>query len=238
MISLRRTRLLAGLLPALMLAAPSAQAQMAVIDVASVSRLIQQAQTLTQQLEAARRQIEQVQALYQSTTGNRGMQQLLSGATRNYLPTNWAQLTAAAQGGGAFGALAADVNAALVANAVLSAQQLAALPANEQSQIAAARNSVALQQALTQQALTNSSSRFASMQQLISAIGSTNDPKGILELQARISAEQGMLQNEQTKLQVLYQAAQAQAAVAAERAREQNIAGYGSFATRFEPKLL
>jgi type IV secretion system protein VirB5 len=238
MISLLRTRLLAGLLPALMLAAPSARAQMAVIDVASVTRLIQQAQTLTQQLEAARRQIEQVQALYQSTTGNRGMQQLLSGVTRNYLPTNWAQLTAAVQGGGAFGALAGDIHAALVANAVLSAQQLAALPANEQSQIAAARNSVALQQALTQQALTNSSSRFASMQQLISAIGSTNDPKGILELQARISAEQGMLQNEQTKLQVLYQAAQAQAAAAAERAHEQNIAGYGSFATRFEPSPL
>jgi type IV secretion system protein VirB5 len=238
MISLHRTRLLAGLLPALMLAAPSAQAQMAVIDMASVTRLIQQAQTLTQQLEAARRQIEQVQALYQSTTGNRGMQQLLSGLTRNYLPTNWAQLTAAAQGGGAFGALAADVQAALVTNAVLSTQQLAALPANEQSQIAAARRSVALQQALTQQALANSSSRFASMQQLISAIGSTSDPKGILELQARISAEQGMLQNEQTKLQVLYQAAQAQAAAAAERAHEQNIAGYGSFATRFEPSPL
>jgi hypothetical protein len=57
-----------------MLAAPSAQAQMAVIDVASITQLIQQAQTLTQQLEAARRQIAQAQALYQSTTGNRGMQ--------------------------------------------------------------------------------------------------------------------------------------------------------------------
>jgi type IV secretion system protein VirB5 len=211
---------------------------MAVIDMASVTRLIQQAQTLTQQLEAARRQIEQVQALYQSTTGNRGMQQLLSGVTRNYLPTNWAQLTAAAQGYGAFSALAADVQAALVTNAVLSTQQLAALPDSEQSQIAAARHTVALQQALTQQALANSSSRFASMQQLISAIGSTSDPKGILELQARISAEQGMLQNEQTKLQVLYQAAQAQAAAAVERAGEQNIAGYGSFATRFEPSPL
>jgi type IV secretion system protein VirB5 len=238
MISLHRTRLLVGLLAALPLATPSAQAQMAVIDVASVTRLIQQAQTLTQQLEAARRQIEQVQALYQSTTGNRGMQQLLSGVTRNYLPTNWAQLIAAAQGGGGFGALAADVQAALATNAVLSTTQLAALPANEQSQIAAARRSVALQQALTQQALANSSSRFASMQQLIGAIGSTSDPKGILELQARISAEQGMLQNEQTKLQVLDQAAQAQAAAAAERAGEQSIAGHGSFATRFEPSPL
>jgi type IV secretion system protein VirB5 len=92
------------------------------------------------------------------------------------------------------------VQAAIAANAVLSTQQLAALPADEQSQIAAARRSVALLQALTQQALANSSGRFASMQQLIDAIGGHQDQKGILELQARISAEQGMLQNEQTKL--------------------------------------
>ncbi len=239
MMSSHRTRLLAGLLPALMIAAPSAQAQLAVIDMASVTRLIQQAQTLAQQLEAARQQIAQAQALYQSTTGSRGMEQLLSGVTRNYLPADWAQLNAAMQGGsGASGALAADVRAALAANAVLSASQMAVLSADEQAQIGNSRRSVALLQALAQEALANSSSRFASIQQLIGAIASATDQKGILELQTRISAEQGMLQNEQTKLQVLYQAAQAQAAVTAQRAREQIIAGHGSFATRFEPSPL
>ncbi|HEY4972609.1 MAG TPA: type IV secretion system protein, partial [Steroidobacteraceae bacterium] len=109
--------LLAGLLPLLMLAAPAAQAQFAVIDVASVTRLVQQAQTLAQQLEAARQQIAQAQALYQSTTGNRGMQQLLAGVTRNYLPSNWTQLTAAMQGvGGAPGTLAQDIRAAAASN--------------------------------------------------------------------------------------------------------------------------
>ena len=103
---------------------------------------------------------------------------------------------------------------------------MAVLSADEQAQIGNSRRSVALLQALAQEALANSSSRFASIQQLIGAIASATDQKGILELQTRISAEQGMLQNEQTKLQVLYQAAQAQAAVTAQRAREQNVGEY------------
>jgi hypothetical protein len=44
-----------------------------------------------------------------------------------------------------------------------------------------------------------------------------------------------MLQNEQTKLQVLAQATEAMSAVNAQREREQVIAGQGQFATRFQP---
>jgi type IV secretion system protein VirB5 len=197
--------------------------------------LVQQVRTLQQQLQAAQAQVNQAQVLYQSTTGNRGMSQLLSGVTRNYLPSSWPQLTAAMQGAGAPGSLGPAIQAALASNAVLSSSQLGTLSAAEQSQIAAARGSVALLQALTQQALVNSSGRFADIQQLIGAIGNAKDQKGILELQGRISAEQGMLQNEQTKLQVLYQAAQAQAAVLAEQMREQGVAGNGDFASRFRP---
>jgi type IV secretion system protein VirB5 len=239
MMSTHSTGLLVGSAAALLLSAPGAWAQFAVIDVASITQLVQQAQTLTRQLEAARQQIAQAQVLYQSTTGNRGMQQLLSGVARNYLPTDSAQLGAAMLGGsGASGALAADIRAAMTANAVLSAPQLAALPSQEQAQIGDSRRAVALQQALVQEALANSSGRFASIQQLIGAIGSTNDQKGILELQARISAEQGMLQNEQTKLQVLYQAAQSERAAVDQRVREQIIAGHGSFSSRFQPAPL
>jgi type IV secretion system protein VirB5 len=234
--SSHNSRLLAGWLTALMIAAPSAHAQFAVIDAASVTQLVQQARTLGQQLQAAHQQIDQAQALYQSTTGNRRMEQLLTGVTRNYLPANWSQLNAAMYGaGGAPGGLAQDIRAAAATNAVLSAPQIAALPPAEQSQIGNARRSVALMQALAQQGLANSSGRFASIQQLIAAVPSATDQKGILELQARIGAEQGMLQNEQTKLQVLYQAAQSQAAVVAQQTREQIIAGHGNFASRFQP---
>ena len=77
-------------------------------------------------------------------------------------------------------------------------------------------------------ALANSSDRFTSLQQLISAIGSATDEKASLDLTARITAEQAMEQNEQTKLQVLYQVAQAQEWSRAQQVRERAIADQGS----------
>jgi type IV secretion system protein VirB5 len=212
-----------------------ATAQFAVIDVASVTQLIQQAQTLVRQLEQAQQQVAQAQALYRSLTGPRGMQLLLNGTVRNYLPTDWQQLTAAMQGSGTYGALSADIRVAVSGNAVLSASQLAALPASTQVQITTSRNNVALLQALTHEALANSSNRFGAIQQLIPALPTATDQKGILDLQARIGAEQSMLQNEQTKLQALYQAALSQAQALSQQAREQAIAETGNFATRFSP---
>jgi type IV secretion system protein VirB5 len=219
-----------------LLGATTVQAQMAVVDVASIRQLVQQVQTLSQQLAAARQQIAQTQALYQSLIGDRGMEQLLANTPRNYLPSDWLQLTAAMPGTTAPGsALALDIRADVAGNSVLTAPQLAALTPDAQRQITNDRQSVALLQALSQEALANSSGRFAALQQLIGAIASARDQKAILDLQARINAEQGMLQNEQTKLQILNQAAHSQAAIAAQQTRELIIAGQGHFATRFEP---
>ena len=77
-------------------------------------------------------------------------------------------------------------------------------------------------------ALGTISGRFGTIQQLITAIGGARDQKAILDLQARISAEQGMLANDQSKLQVLYQAAQAQQWAQQQRNREQAINDIGS----------
>lgn len=231
-----RHLLLALSIPILLLVSSSARAQFAVVDVASVAQLVQQAQTLAQQLEAARAQLAQAQLQYQSITGNRGMQSLLNGTVRNYLPSQWSQLDGVLQGNsGSYSALSAEFQADLGANSVLSSQQLAALSNDERTQIVSARNAVALLQALSQIELGNASGRFASIQQLIDAIPTAGDQKGILDLQARITAEQGMLQNEQTKLQVLYQAVQSQQWATRERQRELVVAGHGQFATRFEP---
>lgn len=212
-----------------------ALAQFAVIDVASVTQLVVQAQTLARQLEQAQAQVAQAQTLYSSLTGTRGMQQLLANLQPNYLPENWAQLQASAQGAGLFSALNADVRAALAANAVLTPMQLGNLSPAAQAQIQTQRGNVALLQGLAQEALSNSSSRFASITQLVQAIGTAQDQKAILDLQARIGAEQGMLQNEQTKLQTLYQAVAAQTDALRQQQREMALAMHGNFATRFEP---
>lgn len=220
---------------AVALGCQAAHAQIAVVDVASLSQLLHQVQTLAQQLSTARAQLTQAQSLYRSVTGSRGMQRLLSTANPNYLPSSWTQLSAAMQGAGAYGALAGGVTAALGSNSVLSAAQLAALSADEQAQIGEARRCVALLQALAQQALSNASGRFDDIRQLGAAIGAAADQKSILELQAALGTEDSLLQNEQTKLQVLFQAAQSDQAAANERERELVIAGQGNFATRFEP---
>jgi type IV secretion system protein VirB5 len=219
----------------LMAGMPVAHAQVAVIDVASLTQLISELQTLEQQLATARSQLASAQSQYQAITGSRGMGQLLAGTPRNYLPADWSTLQRALQGSGAYPALGADVQTAFRAAAVLSAGQLAALSPAAGSHLNAGRQAVALLQSVSHQALANSSDRFAAIQQLIDAIAGAIDQKAILELQARIAAEQGMLQNEHTKLQMLYQGLEAQTWANAQQARELTIAGHGQFLSRFQP---
>jgi type IV secretion system protein VirB5 len=119
---------------------------------------------------------------------------------------------------------------------VLTPQQLSTLSADGREQIIAARRTNAVRLALAQEALANTSARFASIQTLIAAIPAAGDQKAILDLQARISAELGMLQNEQTKLQILHQATEAQASLDRQRDLEQAVAGQGRFEARFQPR--
>lgn len=231
-----RARLFALVTFVLLGVAPAARAQFAVIDVSAIVQLMQQVQTLDQALTTARSQLTQAQQEFQAITGARGMQNLLSGTVRNYLPTNMSDLTAAlSQVNSSYSSLSTAIQAAVQVNAVLTPQQLASLPANQQARIAAWRSTTALLQGITSTALSNSSGRFDSLQQLISAIGGAADQKAALDLQARIGAEAGMLQNEQTKLQSLYQAAQAQQWANEQQDRETVIVGHGQFASRFEP---
>ncbi len=230
-------RLITVCLVASIAIAPAARAQWAVIDVPAIAQLVQEVQTMQQQLATARAQLQSAQQALQLMSGDRGMARLLAGTTRNYLPSNWTQVTSTlqGQGSGGYAGLAAEVQGAIAANAVLSPQRLATLSPSDQRQIQAARQWSAMQQALAREALANTSDRFASIQRLIAAISTAGDQKAILDLQARISAELGMLQNEQTKNQVLYRATQAQETVMRQQAREYVIDGQGRFETRFRP---
>jgi type IV secretion system protein VirB5 len=213
-----------------------AHAQFAVIDVAAVTQLVTQLRTLQQQLTTARDQLTQAHEQLQSMRGHRGMERLLAGTVRNYLPVDGEGLNQVIRGDeGVFGAMAQNLRRTIAADAVLSAEQLTPLPSRQRQLIETGRESAALLQVLTQEALATSSARFQSVQQLIDAIAGADDQKGILDLQARIDAETGMLQNEQIKLQVLYQAAQARQWSVEQRRWEQGIAGYGRFTSRFQP---
>jgi type IV secretion system protein VirB5 len=216
--------------------APAARAQFAVIDVASLSQLVSEVQVLEQQLATARSELTQAQTEYQSITGARGMGRLLAGTVRNYLPPDWATLQGALQGSAGYPQLAADLRSGVKAATVLSAQQLAGLSPTASAQLQRYRQTVALLQSLSHESLANSSSRFAAVQQLTDTIAQASDQKAILELQARIAAEEGMLQNETTKLQALFQSIQAQELANTQRMRELAIAAHGLFDSRFQPQ--
>jgi type IV secretion system protein VirB5 len=225
-ITVRRALLSSLILGALSL---SAQAQIPVTDVGAIFQLITQVKTLLQELEVAQQDLAQAQQAYQAITGTRGMQNLLSSTQWNYLPSTSAQLQSTLNGAaGSYSTLAASVQGSMAANAVLTNAQLAALSPEEQSDVQARRQSAALLAGIAQQALSTTSTRFASIQQLVTAIGSATDEKGILDLQARIAAEQGALLNDSTKLGVLYQVAQAQELAEHQREEEQSMADVGS----------
>ncbi len=224
-----------GLL-ALLAGAPAAHAQWAVVDVGAIAQLIQEVQLLEQALSTAQGELAAARQTFRSMTGDRGMESLLAGTVRNYLPTSQSDLQALLSGGASsYGALANALQALVGENAVLTAQQLAALAPQAAAYVQAVRRTTALAQVIAGEALSNASGRFTSLQQLIGAIGGASDPKAILDLDARIAAEQAMLANEQTKLEVLQRALESQRWADRQREREQLITLHGRFDTRFAP---
>jgi type IV secretion system protein VirB5 len=221
---------------ACLLAAPAAQAQFAVIDVGAITQLIAQVELLQNQLTTAQAHLAQARTEYASITGARGMEQLLSGTPRNYLPTNWAALQSVMQGGGGqYGGLGGGVSATVAVNSIVPDSMLALLPDAYRKQIQERRLLTSLQQNLARQALQTTSDRFDSLQQLITAIPDATDQKAVLDLQARVAAENSMLLNEQSKLRTLAEVVQAQQRANEQQLRESAMLAQGVFSQRFAP---
>ena len=211
------------------LGARPAVAVIPVIDASTLAQLVTQMQTIENQLLTAQQQLTEAQTTLQSMSGTRGMENLLSGIARNYLPSDWSELAAALNNtGSAYGALEREIQALIRQNAVLTDAQLASLTPAQRALVETGRQNAAALEGLTRDALANTSQRFASIQQLIQAIGTATDQKAILDLQARIGAETGMLQNEASKLQSLYRVTDAQERARVQQVRECAIADIGS----------
>lgn len=202
-----------------------------VVDTVAIQNLIQQVAYWQQQISAMQSQLAQLQQTYGSMTGNRGMQSLLPMTydQRNYLPPDYASLMATVNGQApGYAGLSTQIQNVMAANAVLSTQQLNAMSPQQRQLVEDGRKSAAMLAALSQTAYQGTSQRFAALQQLITAIGGAGDSKAIQDLEGRVSAEQAMLHNEQTKLQLLYQMAEADRWGQEQRMREQAMSDVGS----------
>jgi len=220
--------------------APAAQATYPVIDVAAIKQLVVQIDYWRQQITAMQQELTQLQQTHAALTGPRGMEALLplGDGQRNYLPRDWGEVAQVLAGQSAqYATLAAAVEAGVEGRAVLSPERLAAMSEAERTSVIEGRRAAAGLAVMTREAYAQAGARFASLAQLVQAIGQAGDAKAIADLQGRIAAEQAMLENEQAKLGVLGQAAEAERQVRAQQLRELAIAGHGRFEARLRPVL-
>lgn len=186
------------------LTSPARASGIPVIDAAALSNQLVQISHAVSQITTLNNQYTNMQQQLQGITGSRGLGSLgVAGVVRNYLPDDFSNLA------GQSSQLAGQIQQLMGKNAVLTDVQLSRMPAAQRELLLTLRNQVASQQATSQAAYGNASQSFNRLQSLMNAINTTNDPKSIAELQARIQAEQAMLNNEQIKLQQAAQAMQA-----------------------------
>jgi type IV secretion system protein VirB5 len=210
--------------------ATPASAGMPVIDAANLAQAVQQVLSWGQQLEGMTQQYtqlvrsyQQLQSTYNSLTGPRGMQNLLSVslANRNYLPANYAQMMGVINGTStAYPVLSSQVQTSIQTNAILSNQGVSGLSPQAQQFLRQSRQAAATLSMLSQASQANASNNFSNVQSLISALGSTADTKASADLSGRIQSEQVMTQTNQIKTDALYQSVQAQQLQNAQLARE------------------
>jgi type IV secretion system protein VirB5 len=196
-----------------------------VIDAASIAdRQAQHLETILKwktQYDQMTSQINQLKAEYDSMTGSRGLGQIMNNEElKNYLPSDWQEVYDAVKEGGYEG-LTGTAKDVYESNRVFDA--CASLTIEDQRLACEARAvKPAQDKGFALDAYEKAKDRLNQIDQLMTQIDATTDPKEIAELQGRIASEQAMIANEQTKLQLYAMVARAEDRVQQQRRREIN----------------
>lgn len=203
----------------------AAFAQIPVTDRASIALSVaQQIETIAKwktQYDQMMDQINQAKQQYESLTGSRGLGTTMNNpALRDYLPNDWQGVYDAVKDGG-YAGLSGTAKTVYDKNKVYDACQFSQ---EEQQRLACEAMAVKGSQdkGFALDAYEKAKSRINQIDQLMSKINDTSDPKAIAELQGRFAAEQANIQNEQTKLQMYSMVAAAEDRVQKQRQREIN----------------
>lgn len=174
-----------------------------------------------QQVEQMTSQINQMKQQYQSITGSRGLGTIMNNpALRDYLPQDWQRVYDSVQSGGYAGLSGRAAQIYNDRKVYDACSQFMTTQQRTSCQAQAVKPSQ--DKAFALDAYDAAKDRLRQIDQLMGKINDTADPKAVAELQGRISAEQAMIQNEQTKLQMYQMAAQAEDRLQRQRQREIN----------------
>ena len=207
----------AALCASMLFGATAANAGIPVIDVAALVQAVQEVMQSIQQITNQIRQIEQLQQQYQAITGVRNLGDVVNNpALQNYLPANTTDLLGNVQSGG-YGGLTNSAKTLRDAQMTYNCLDLAGASKTQcQSSLAMPYQ----QKALLQDAMDAARGRMAQIQGLMQQINATPDAKAVAEIQARLDAENAMLQHQQSQISLARGIAEADARIAESRAKE------------------
>lgn len=200
-------------------------AQIPVTDGASIAKSVEnQIETMAKwkmQYDQMVSQIDQMKQQYAAVTGARGMGELFNNPQlRDYLPQDWQGVYDSVKSGGYAGL---SGRAESIYNNNKMYDPCAGFASMEQRVNCEAQAVKGAQdKAFALDAYDAAKNRLSQIDQLMRQINQTQDPKAIAELQGRIAAEQAMIQNEQTKLQMYQMVAAAEDRLQQQRRKEIN----------------
>ncbi|MBS3996163.1 MAG: type IV secretion system protein [Hydrogenophaga sp.] len=205
---------------ALLVTASASQAQagpLAVIDVANLAQAVQQVTHHITQIQHQLQQIQQLQTQIDSMNGPRNLGDVHHNLLlTNYVPAQaFTHLNAVATSG--YNALSASAKALRDADMSYNCLDLAGA---EQIRCQAALAQPYQHKGLLQDAMTRAAGRLGQIQALMNEVNTTTDQKSVLEMQARLGAENALLAHETSQLQMLQAMADSEERIARSRDRE------------------
>ena len=203
-----------------------------VIDVASIAEAIKTLIQLEKQFSELQEQTGLSEEQLRSLTGARGLADLVNDPdSRYYIPAEYLDILKLTAGiaGGDYDALQDRIDVILDEAIVLDVDDTGLVDgSDEYNAYVSDQNQIAINTALAEEAYNEANRRTANLQTLLDQINSAEDPKEIADLQARISAEQLMLSNEQNKLAALDQAERAYWQRQQQRSKEIGLKALGA----------
>lgn len=179
-----------------------------------------QVETLSSQLKVAQDQLSQAKQLYDSfnrlTNANDVASLLNSSEFRKYLPGEFSQIEGMVKGSGS-GGFSSSIDSYLSQNRLYTENPGNSFYASELDRIA---RQTGAKHSLGQAVYDTASRRIDQLEELRRQIGASKDAKEVLDLSARLQAEQALLQNDVVRLQGLAMIQRAQSDMDVERARE------------------
>jgi len=203
---------------ALLASSAGAQAQgIPVIDIANLIQTIQQVMNDITEISNQVEQISQLQAQVSSMNGARMLGTVSDNpALRNYLPAN-AYTSLNAITGTGYGGLGTTAKSLRDASMLYNCMDL---NGSARTTCQAALAQPYQQKGLLQDAMRAASGRLDQIKSLMTQINGTSDQKAVLEIQARIGAENAMLAHEMSQVQMLTGMADSEERIARARDRE------------------